>query len=93
MTALALTGTNHAEDQPAHLRVRAEGGSESSEARGDHVKVNVGQYAGLLGRACPAQVYEYVEDEAGAAGSEGWGGHKLVINAQVCAASEVNFQH
>ncbi|ETW77025.1 hypothetical protein HETIRDRAFT_479677 [Heterobasidion irregulare TC 32-1] len=84
LTALALTGTNHAEDQPAHLRVRAEGGSESSEVRGEHVKVNVGQYAGLLGRACPAQVYEYVEDEAGAAGSEGWGGHKLVINAQNC---------
>ncbi|THH15538.1 hypothetical protein EW146_g4953 [Bondarzewia mesenterica] len=84
LTALALTGTNHAEDQPAHLRVRKEGGVESSEGRGEHVKVNVGEYAGLLGRACPAQVYEYVEDEDGTAGVEGYGGKKLVINAQNC---------
>ncbi|KAH9169539.1 FAD/NAD-P-binding domain-containing protein [Lactarius sanguifluus] len=65
MTALALTGTNHAEDQPAHLRVRTEedGPAETSERRGEHVRVNVQEYAGLLGRACPAGVYEYVEDE------------------------------
>lgn len=96
LTALALTNTNHAEDQPAHLRVRTEEGVEQSgmgahdvmqgetkERRGEHVRVNTEEYAGLLGRACPAQVYEYVEDEAGTAGKEGWGGKKLVINAQV----------
>ena len=85
MTALALTGTNHAEDQPAHLRVRREedGSAETSERRGEHVRVNVGEYAGLLGRACPAGVYEYVDDEDGSSGAEGWGGKKLVINAQV----------
>jgi electron-transferring-flavoprotein dehydrogenase len=85
MTALALTGTNHAEDQPAHLRVRTEedGLVESSERRGEHVRVNVQEYAGLLGRACPAGVYEYVDDEDGSSGKEGWGGKKLVINAQV----------
>lgn len=104
LTSLALTGTNHAEDQPVHLRVRryekteaagAEGArpsleeeevyTEDSEVRREHVRRNVGEYAGLLGRACPAQVYEYVEDEAsqGPEG-EGWGGKKLVINSQVC---------
>lgn len=85
LTSLALTGTNHAEDQPAHLRVRTEedGGVESSERRGEHVRVNVQEYVGLLGRACPAGVYEYVDDEDGSSGKEGWGGKKLVINAQV----------
>lgn len=29
----------------------------------EHVKTNVETYAGLLGHACPAGVYEYVEDE------------------------------
>lgn len=110
LTSLALTGTNHAEDQPVHLRVResqsagggagvgagAEGRKESGgisrkegevwvedeEVRRNHVKVNVGEYAGLLGRACPAQVYEYVDDEASS--GDGWGGKKLVINSQVC---------
>jgi len=89
MTALALTGTNHAEDQPAHLRVRteADGSAETSERRGVHVRVNVQEYAGLLGRACPAGVYEYVEDEGGSSGVEEWGGKKLVINAQVSCFS------
>lgn len=50
-------------------------------AREHHVKVNVGDYAGLLGRACPASVYEYVDAEEGEPGS--WGGKKLVINSQV----------
>jgi electron-transferring-flavoprotein dehydrogenase len=88
LTALALTGTNHAEDQPAHLRVRMEedGMVESSERRGEHVRVNVQEYAGLLGRACPAGVYEYVDDEDGSSGKEGSGGKKLVINAQVISS-------
>ncbi|TCD69768.1 hypothetical protein EIP91_006304 [Steccherinum ochraceum] len=102
LTSLALTGTNHAEDQLVHLRVRQyeksgdvgkEGSgegvslgeekfSESKEVKKNHVAVNVGDYAGLLGRACPAQVYEYVEDESGS--EESWGGKKLVINSQNC---------
>jgi len=88
MTALALTGTNHAEDQPAHLRVRTEDmQTETTERRREHVQKNVEEYAGLLGRACPAGVYEYVDDEDGSAqrAGEGWGGKKLVINAQVRA--------
>lgn len=103
LTSLALTGTNHAEDQPVHLRVRryatqntagAEGEklslgqdetyTEDNQIRRQHVKTNVGEYAGLLGRACPAQVYEYVDDETSQSeGGEGYGGKKLVINSQV----------
>ncbi|KDR74250.1 hypothetical protein GALMADRAFT_71140 [Galerina marginata CBS 339.88] len=127
LTSVALTGTNHAEDQPVHLRVvrtaryveevvdkakegkgnvavgagldavraeaevlgcekeaEAEEVREEVERRQAHVRVNVGEYAGLLGRACPAGVYEYVPDEEGGA-KEGWDGKKLVINSQVCA--------
>jgi len=85
LTSLALTGTNHAEDQPVHLRVRASG-VEDAHVRREHVKRNVGEFGGLLGRACPAGVYEYVDDEGTADSqgqAEGWGGKKLVINSQV----------
>jgi len=37
-------------------------------------------YAGLLGRACPAAVYEYADAEGGDADAEG---KKFVINSQV----------
>ncbi|KAI0820479.1 FAD/NAD-P-binding domain-containing protein [Trametes gibbosa] len=121
LTSLALTGTNHAEDQPVHLRVRrylpqadnaakvgsdgaagtegshselgltAERYVEDAAVRREHVRVNVGEYGGLLGRACPAQVYEYVDvDDAETADSTeeaekaGWAGKKLVINSQNC---------
>ncbi|KAG6908453.1 hypothetical protein DXG01_004536 [Tephrocybe rancida] len=98
MTSVALTGTNHAEDQPVHLRVvktpqfsaelelgtvekaeagEGEEGVQRLEGRERHVKENVGKYAGLLGRACPAGVYEYVP------ASEDAREHKLVINSQV----------
>ena len=106
LTSVALTGTNHAEDQPVHLRVRRyqatnnevgtegqqpkseletpEPFTESKEGRKEQVRLNVGEYAGLLGRACPAQVYEYVEDETSQGpDGEGWDGKKLVINSQV----------
>jgi electron-transferring-flavoprotein dehydrogenase len=122
MTSVALTGTNHAENQPVHLRVvktakfidevvekKQEGNwavgagvdaveteaealsaedqemvEEELETRRKHVQVNVGEYAGLLGRACPAGVYEYVAEEGSdEAVSGGWNGHKLVINSQV----------
>lgn len=126
MTSVALTGTNHAEDQPVHLRVvktrkyveeldrarardekanvaigagskavqtcaKNTGGGEEvvvvgeeKKMRSEHVRVNVGQYAGLLGRACPAGVYEYVDQEGSEVESgEGWMGKKLVINSQV----------
>jgi electron-transferring-flavoprotein dehydrogenase len=88
LTSVALTGTNHAEDQPLHLRVvktkefireleageveKAETGTvletehgkiDRKAERRKHVQQNVEEYAGLLGRACPAGVYEYVETE------------------------------
>jgi len=79
MTSLQLTNTNHEEDQPAHLRLH----SASPEARARHVEENVKDFAGLLGRACPAGVYEYVDADEGE--KEGtWQGKKLVINAQNC---------
>ncbi|TEB26972.1 oxidoreductase [Coprinellus micaceus] len=120
MTSVALTGTNHAEDQPVHLRVvktkdfvkgieesqnfavgagvnalKAEAeidavAEDEVEAerkrRIEHVKVNVGEYAGLLQRACPAGVYEYIDVEGSGNTPEGdaWQGKKLVINSQNC---------
>lgn len=76
LTSVALTGTNHAEDQPVHLRIE-------EDVRRKHVEVNVGEYAGLLGRACPAAVYEYVDAEGKEVEEQGWNGKKLVINSQV----------
>ncbi|KAI0714376.1 FAD/NAD(P)-binding domain-containing protein [Cerioporus squamosus] len=109
LTSVALTGTNHAEDQPVHLRVRrylapgedvgregsepekglqTERWTEDVEVRRAHVKTNVSEYAGLLGRGCPAQVYEYVDDEGAESATEpekaGWQGKRLVINSQNC---------
>jgi electron-transferring-flavoprotein dehydrogenase len=135
LTSVSLTGTNHGEDQPVHLRVvnmekylkevmqgkegnvaigvgveavgnvaeAGEGGKDSGLVEGEvqeeikrrqnHVRINVNEYAGLLGRACPAGVYEYVVDESESGGGggggekvrgEGWAGQKLVINSQVC---------
>ncbi|KAM0753115.1 oxidoreductase [Meredithblackwellia eburnea MCA 4105] len=75
LTSVSRTGTNHAENQPIHLVIK-------DEDRKSHVEKNVGEYAGLLGRVCPAAVYEYVEantpEEADADGM------KLVINSQNC---------
>lgn len=42
------------------------------------------EFAGLLGRVCPAAVYEYVDADAGDA--EAAEGKKLVINSQNCSA-------
>ena len=48
------------------------------------MKRNVEEFAGLLGRACPAGVYEYVDVEGGSGVEDGtWNGKKLVINSQV----------
>ncbi|KAJ7612102.1 FAD/NAD-P-binding domain-containing protein [Roridomyces roridus] len=93
MSSVALTGTNHAEGQAVHLRVMKPVEGEASETAGrrrEHVAKNVGTYAGLLGRACPAGVYEYVPDDGGkavpgnVAEEEGAEGKKLVINSQNC---------
>lgn len=56
------------------------------------------EFAGLLGRACPAQVYEYVDAEEGSESSASSdtkvedvtaSGKKFVINSQVCVQGPV----
>lgn len=80
LTSVSLTGTNHEEGQPSHLQLPDEAG-----ARERHVKENM-QYAGLLGRVCPAAVYEYQDVEGGEGDADG---KKFVINAQVsCSSSQ-----
>ncbi|EKC97388.1 oxidoreductase [Trichosporon asahii var. asahii CBS 8904] len=76
LTSVSLTGTNHAENQPVHLRL-----PPGKEARQHHVEENVSKYAGLLGRVCPAAVYEYQDAEGAEEDAEG---KKFVINSQNC---------
>lgn len=70
LSSVALSGTNHEHDQPAHLTLRD-----------DSVPVerNLGIYDGPEQRFCPAGVYEYVPLEGGAEGEM-----RLQINAQNC---------
>lgn len=76
LTSVSRTGTNHTEDQPVHLHVK--GGDYVG-----HTKNNVGTFDGLLARACPAAVYEYLDkDDAG--GEEHALGKKFNINSQNC---------
>lgn len=68
LTSVALTGTNHDHDQPAHLTLLD-----------DNLPVdkNLAQFDGPEARFCPAGVYEYVDAEDGRA-------KRLQINAQNC---------
>ena len=68
LTSVALTGTNHEHDQPAHLTLMD-----------DSVPVerNLAVFDGPEQRFCPAGVYEYVPLEVGE-------GMRLQINAQNC---------
>ncbi|XP_070554079.1 electron transfer flavoprotein-ubiquinone oxidoreductase, mitochondrial-like [Ptychodera flava] len=68
LSSVALSGTNHEHDQPAHLTLRD-----------DSVPVNrnLAIYDGPEQRFCPAGVYEYVPLESGE-------GQRLQINAQNC---------
>ncbi|XP_060606145.1 electron transfer flavoprotein-ubiquinone oxidoreductase, mitochondrial-like [Ruditapes philippinarum] len=68
LSSVALTGTNHDHDQPAHLTLMDDTVP---------VKTNLALYDGPEGRFCPAGVYEYVETEDGL-------GKRLQINAQNC---------
>ncbi|KAK8844713.1 hypothetical protein IAR55_006563 [Kwoniella newhampshirensis] len=76
LTSVSLTGTNHAENQPVHLRL-----PEVQGAKERHTRTNYEDYAGLLGRVCPAAVYEYADAEGAEADAEG---KKFVINSQNC---------
>jgi len=70
LSSVALSGTNHDHDQPAHLTLY-----------NDQVPVdrNYGIYNGPEQRFCPAGVYEYVPLEDGKEGEV-----RLQINAQNC---------
>ncbi|KAJ1798334.1 hypothetical protein LPJ59_002566 [Coemansia sp. RSA 2399] len=69
LTSVSRTGTNHAEDQPVHLRLK----DKTVE-----VRENLPVYDGPEQRFCPAGVYEYVDDEANP------GKKRFQINAQNC---------
>lgn len=76
LTNLQRSGTYHAEDQPAHLRIKPNV-KEFAES------ISIKEFAGPEQRFCPAAVYEYVEggDDSSSSSSEG---KQLVINAQNC---------
>lgn len=69
LSSVALTGTDHEGDQPAHLTLRD-----------DSVPVdrNLALFDGPEQRFCPAGVYEYVPRD------DGGDGMRLQINAQNC---------
>ncbi|KAM9677439.1 electron transfer flavoprotein-ubiquinone oxidoreductase, mitochondrial isoform 2-T2 [Trichechus inunguis] len=68
LSSVALSGTNHEHDQPAHLTLKD-----------DSIPVNrnLSIYDGPEQRFCPAGVYEFVPLEQG-------DGYRLQINAQNC---------
>lgn len=68
LSSVALTGTNHDHDQPAHLTLKDDS---------IPVERNYNIYNGPEARFCPAGVYEYVPLEVG-------DGVRLQINAQNC---------
>jgi electron-transferring-flavoprotein dehydrogenase len=67
LSSVFISNTNHEENQPAHLTLKDEV---------IPVNVNLRRFAGPEQRFCPAGVYEYVQDDAGA--------DRLQINAQNC---------
>jgi electron-transferring-flavoprotein dehydrogenase len=68
LSSVFLSNTNHAEDQPSHLKLRDPA---------IPVAVNLAEYDGPEQRYCPAGVYEFVAAPGGA-------GKRLQINAQNC---------
>jgi electron-transferring-flavoprotein dehydrogenase len=71
LSNLQRSGTNHGDDQPAHLRIK-------EDRAGVPEDISLQKYAGPEQRFCPAQVYEYSEADATT------GKRKLIINAQNC---------
>ncbi len=69
LSSVFLSNTNHAEDQPVHLKLK-----DATVP----TRINLPEFAGPEQRYCPAGVYEYVEDATDATGQ------RLQINAQNC---------
>jgi electron-transferring-flavoprotein dehydrogenase len=67
LTNVAFSATNHEEDQPAHLKLKNLAEQTTTE---------LAIFAGPSNRYCPAGVYEWLDDGAGA--------KKFNINAQNC---------
>jgi len=67
LSSIFISNVNHEENQPAHLTLK-----DVSVP----VAINLAKYAGPEARYCPAGVYEFIKDAAGA--------DKLQINAQNC---------
>ena len=55
LTNLQRSGTNHNDDQPAHLRIKADKGEAAW-------KDSIETYGGPEQNFCPAGVYEYVQE-------------------------------
>ncbi|KAF9172064.1 hypothetical protein BGX21_006500 [Mortierella sp. AD011] len=70
LTSVSRTGTNHAENQPVHLRLKN---------KDIPVERNLKVFDGPEGRFCPAGVYEFVDDESAPEGTK-----RLQINSQNC---------
>ncbi|KAG0237999.1 hypothetical protein BGW41_008264 [Actinomortierella wolfii] len=70
LTSVSRTGTNHAENQPVHLRLKD---------KDVPVQRNLKIFDGPEQRFCPAGVYEFVDDENGPEGAK-----RLQINSQNC---------
>ncbi|MEE9561365.1 MAG: electron transfer flavoprotein-ubiquinone oxidoreductase [Acidiferrobacterales bacterium] len=68
LSSVYLSGTNHEENQPVHLRLK-----NTSVA----IEINLKDYEAPEERYCPAGVYEIVRDEDGS-------NPRLQINAQNC---------
>lgn len=68
LSSVALTGVQHNEHQPSHLKLRAPA---------KQPEISYGEYAGPEQRYCPAKVYEYLPDDDGE-------GASLQINASNC---------
>ncbi|KAG2186024.1 hypothetical protein INT43_002462 [Umbelopsis isabellina] len=69
LESVSRSGTNHAENQPVHLRLRN---------KDIPVERNLKVFDGPEGRFCPAGVYEFVDDDANP------GQKRLQINSQNC---------
>ncbi|PWE17619.1 electron transfer flavoprotein-ubiquinone oxidoreductase [Marinicauda salina] len=68
LSSVFVSNTNHAEDQPVHLKV-----ADLDLQRDSELKV----FGGPSARYCPAAVYEWTEPDEG-------GAKQFVINAQNC---------